>query len=51
MYTFDTASTVTVTNDTNGTKLKRLVGVNEKNYMHASIKRAYEQYHTQCCST
>ena len=47
MHTFDSTSTVTVTNDTKGIKLKRLgrVSVKRKNYMHASIKRAYMQYH------
>ena len=52
VYTFDTTSTVTVTNDTKGIKLKRLGGVSikRKNNTHASIKRAYKQYHRQRCS-
>ena len=52
VYTFDTTSTVTVTNDTKGIKLKRLGGISieRKNFTHASIKRVYKQYHRQRCS-
>ena len=51
MYTFDTTSTVTVTNGTKGIKLKRLGGVSikRKNYTPASTKRAYKQYHKWHC--
>ena len=51
-YTFDTTSTVTVTNDVKGIELERLGGVStkRKNYTHASIKRAYKRYHRQRCS-
>ena len=52
MYTFDTTSMVTATNDNKEFKLKRLGGVSikRKNYTHASIKRVYKQYHRQRCS-
>ena len=50
VYTFDTSSAVTVVNQTKGIKLRFLGGISikRKNSTHASIKRAYKQYHRQC---
>ena len=49
VYSFDTNSTITPTNGTKGIKVKCLGGVSTKweNYMHASIKRVYKEYHRQ----